>query len=103
MQLAFILTQQTAVLKRKPDTTKDINGVQLILKFIWKCQELRIGQTILKKSKVGKPIISRLNIVINSVVQMPKIRNIPINSRETETNPPKLDTQQRSHHKTVEK
>jgi len=61
MQLDFTLTQQTAALKRKPDTTKDINGVHLTLKFLWKCQELRIGQTILKMMKVGRPIISRLN------------------------------------------
>ena len=62
MQLDFTLTQQTAALKRKPDTTKDINGVHLTLKFLWKCQELRIGQTILKMMKVGKPATARLNI-----------------------------------------
>ena len=61
MQLDFTLTQQTAALKKKPDTTKDVNGVHLTLKFLWKCQELRIGQTILKMMKVGRPIISRLN------------------------------------------
>ena len=64
MQQDFILTQQTAALKRKPGTTRDRSGVQLPLKFTWKSQGLRRGQTILKKNKVGRPMISRLIIRI---------------------------------------
>ena len=62
MRLEFALTQQTAAPKREPDTTKDIDGIRLTLKCLWKCQELRIGQAILKMMKVGRPVISRLNI-----------------------------------------